>query len=57
MMSCDTMRRYPSEANAKRTLAKIRKKHRKHVCRREEQRVYRCPICNQWHLTSRGFDG
>jgi hypothetical protein len=44
-------RRYTTRRDAKIALADILRRDRK---QRREQRIYRCPSCNDWHLTSQG---
>lgn len=44
-------RRWRTRLDAKIALADINRRDRQ---QRREQRAYRCPICNGWHLTSRG---
>lgn len=41
---------WPTRNAAERTL-KIRKRHRQ-----SEQRVYHCPVCKRFHMTSQPFD-
>lgn len=43
--------RYRDQIGAKFALAVINRRGGK---KRREQRAYRCPTCNGWHLTSRG---
>jgi hypothetical protein len=44
---------YPSESSARKALAGIRKRsRRKGSVGRKPSRVYRCHLCNGWHLTS-----
>jgi hypothetical protein len=43
--------RYRDKLGAQIALAST---HRARSSRRDEVRVYRCPRCNGWHLTSRG---
>lgn len=52
MSACLTgKRRYPTKLDAKIALADILRRDRK---QRREQRIYRCPSCNGFHLTSKG---
>lgn len=51
MNACLTgKRRYTTRRDAKIALADILRRHRAH----REQRIYRCPSCNGFHLTSKG---
>lgn len=48
-------KRYPDELTAKIKLVEIRaSRELRNRTRRREQRVYRCPFCCGWHLTSSG---
>jgi uncharacterized protein with PIN domain len=44
-----------SKKEAQTALNRVKQKHRRHDYRKE-CRVYHCPRCNGWHLTSKGGD-
>ena len=55
MSECVTGKsRFPSDASARKALSGIRKRNRrrKGPVGRTPTRVYRCHLCNGWHLTS-----
>lgn len=45
--------RFPDEFSANWALYNARFKHRRGNENRRECRVYHCPVCQGWHLTSR----
>ncbi len=50
-MTCRKIR-YPDKVAALMALVRTRSKRRARRPK-DEQRVYRCPVCKGWHLTSR----